>query len=80
VVLVWYQVLLKGDCRYYVGLILFHVLQNVIEELNMRDFVVCYGMTETSPVSFQVLFKKGQCHEIVYYRFLHESVSPQVSD
>jgi hypothetical protein len=56
VVLVWYQVLLKGDCRYYVGLILFHVLQNVIEELNMRDFVVCYGMTETSPVSFQVSF------------------------
>ena len=28
--------------------------QNVIAELNMKDFVVCYGMTETSPVSFQV--------------------------
>jgi len=27
--------------------------KNVISELNMRDFVVCYGMTETSPVTFQ---------------------------
>jgi len=27
--------------------------KNVIAELNMRDFVVCYGMTETSPVTFQ---------------------------
>jgi len=27
--------------------------KNVVEELNMKDFVVCYGMTETSPVTFQ---------------------------
>jgi len=27
--------------------------RNVVEELNMQDFVVCYGMTETSPVTFQ---------------------------
>ena len=27
--------------------------RNVINELNMKDFVVCYGMTETSPVTFQ---------------------------
>ena len=27
--------------------------KNVIAELNMKDFVVCYGMTETSPVTFQ---------------------------
>ena len=27
--------------------------QDVISELNMKDFVVCYGMTETSPVTFQ---------------------------
>jgi len=27
--------------------------RNVISELNMKDFVVCYGMTETSPVTFQ---------------------------
>ena len=26
---------------------------DVISELNMKDFVVCYGMTETSPVTFQ---------------------------
>ena len=29
-------------------------MQNVVAELNMEDFVVCYGMTETSPVTFQV--------------------------
>jgi len=27
--------------------------KNVMAELNMKDFVVCYGMTETSPVTFQ---------------------------
>jgi len=27
--------------------------KNVVAELNMKDFVVCYGMTETSPVTFQ---------------------------
>jgi len=27
--------------------------KNVIAELNMQNFVVCYGMTETSPVTFQ---------------------------
>jgi len=27
--------------------------KNVMAELNMEDFVVCYGMTETSPVTFQ---------------------------
>ncbi|XP_023321830.1 acyl-CoA synthetase family member 2, mitochondrial isoform X2 [Eurytemora carolleeae] len=27
--------------------------KNVVNELNMKDFVVCYGMTETSPVTFQ---------------------------
>eukprot|EP00088_Acartia_fossae_P059302 TRINITY_DN7020_c0_g1_i9.p1 TRINITY_DN7020_c0_g1~~TRINITY_DN7020_c0_g1_i9.p1 ORF type:complete len:610 (-),score=111.92 TRINITY_DN7020_c0_g1_i9:136-1932(-) len=27
--------------------------KNVISEMNMKDFCVCYGMTETSPVTFQ---------------------------
>ena len=27
--------------------------RNVVSEMNMKDFVVCYGMTETSPVTFQ---------------------------
>ena len=27
--------------------------KNVVAELNMKDFAVCYGMTETSPVTFQ---------------------------
>jgi len=27
--------------------------KNVMSEMNMKDFVVCYGMTETSPVTFQ---------------------------
>jgi len=27
--------------------------RNVVSEMNMEDFVVCYGMTETSPVTFQ---------------------------
>ena len=26
----------------------------VVDELGMKDFVVAYGMTETSPVTFQV--------------------------
>jgi len=27
--------------------------KNVVAEMNMKDFAVCYGMTETSPVTFQ---------------------------
>ena len=34
--------------------------KNVIAELNMKDFVVCYGMTETSPVTFQVQYSAVQ--------------------
>ena len=26
---------------------------DVMNELNMTDFAICYGMTETSPVTFQ---------------------------
>ena len=31
------------------------VMQRVLDELNMREVTICYGMTETSPVSFQSL-------------------------
>ena len=27
--------------------------EDVIKDLNMTDFTICYGMTETSPVTFQ---------------------------
>ena len=30
------------------------MFSDVVNELNMKDFVVAYGMTETSPVTFQV--------------------------
>ena len=29
------------------------VMRRVIDEMNMREITICYGMTETSPVSFQ---------------------------
>ncbi|NLW04667.1 MAG: AMP-binding protein [Pseudomonadaceae bacterium] len=29
------------------------VMKKVIEQMNMKDVTICYGMTETSPVSFQ---------------------------
>ncbi len=29
------------------------VMERVINEMNMREVTICYGMTETSPVSFQ---------------------------
>eukprot|EP01119_Soliformovum_irregulare_P010673 TRINITY_DN2632_c0_g1_i5.p3 TRINITY_DN2632_c0_g1~~TRINITY_DN2632_c0_g1_i5.p3 ORF type:complete len:266 (-),score=53.62 TRINITY_DN2632_c0_g1_i5:1094-1891(-) len=29
------------------------VMQQVIDKMNMKDITICYGMTETSPVSFQ---------------------------
>ncbi len=31
------------------------VMQRVIDEMNMSEVTICYGMTETSPVSFQSL-------------------------
>lgn len=29
------------------------IMKRVISQMNMRDITICYGMTETSPVSFQ---------------------------
>jgi fatty-acyl-CoA synthase len=29
------------------------VMRRVVDEMNLRDITICYGMTETSPVSFQ---------------------------
>lgn len=29
------------------------LMNRVINELNIRDITICYGMTETAPVSFQ---------------------------
>jgi fatty-acyl-CoA synthase len=29
------------------------VMSRVMSELNLTDITICYGMTETSPVSFQ---------------------------
>jgi fatty-acyl-CoA synthase len=31
------------------------VMKNVISKMGMREITICYGMTETSPVSFQTL-------------------------
>ena len=45
--------------------------KNVIAELNMKDFVVCYGMTETSPVTFQV-----QCSTLQYSAIQYNTVQP----
>lgn len=30
-----------------------HLMKRVVEELNMKEITICYGMTETSPVSVQ---------------------------
>ena len=40
--------------EYSVIIISDSILSDVVNELNMKDFVVAYGMTETSPVTFQV--------------------------
>ena len=29
------------------------IMRRVVDEMNMRDVTICYGMTETAPVSFQ---------------------------
>ena len=42
---------LRIFCYYHLGDC---ILSDVVNELNMKDFVVAYGMTETSPVTFQV--------------------------
>ena len=42
------------------------IFSDVVNELNMKDFAVAYGMTETSPVTFQVR-KVFNCK--VYFNF-----------
>ena len=40
--------------NYLIDLLFHYISSDVVNELNMKDFVVAYGMTETSPVTFQV--------------------------
>ncbi len=34
------------------------VMRRVIEQMHVRDITICYGMTETSPVSFQTEYRR----------------------
>ncbi|WP_299768395.1 AMP-binding protein [uncultured Pseudoteredinibacter sp.] len=58
------------------------LMNRVIAEMHMKDVTICYGMTETSPVSFQTLIGDslekqtttvGQVHPLLEVRIVDEN-------
>ncbi|HKP28361.1 MAG TPA: AMP-binding protein, partial [Gemmatimonadales bacterium] len=56
------------------------VMKQVIERMHARDLTICYGMTETSPVSFQSLADDDLEHRTATVGAVHPHVECKVVD
>ena len=56
------------------------VMRRVIGEMNMREITICYGMTETSPVSFQSLVDDPLERRVTTVGRIHPHVEAKVVD
>ena len=56
------------------------VMKQCIERMNMRDVTICYGMTETSPVSTQTLPDDSLAHRTETVGRVHPHVEIRVAD
>jgi fatty-acyl-CoA synthase len=56
------------------------VMQQVIERMHAREMTICYGMTETSPVSFQSLPDDDLSHRVETVGTVHPWVEAKVID
>ena len=55
-------------------------MQKVIEQMNMKDITICYGMTETSPVSTQSLASDSFDRKVYTVGTVHPHVEVKVID
>jgi fatty-acyl-CoA synthase len=56
------------------------VMQQVIDRMHAREMTICYGMTETSPVSFQSLPDDDLEHRVTTVGSVHPWVEAKVID
>ena len=56
------------------------VMKQVIERMHARDLTICYGMTETSPVSFQSLADDDLEHRTATVGAVHPHVECKIVD
>jgi len=56
------------------------VMQKVIDRMHAREMTICYGMTETSPVSFQSLPDDDLEHRVATVGAVHPWVEAKVID
>lgn len=56
------------------------VMKRVIADMNMREVTICYGMTETSPVSFQSTFDADIETRTSTVGFVHPHIEAKVID
>jgi fatty-acyl-CoA synthase len=56
------------------------VMKQCVERMNMRDVTICYGMTETSPVSTQTLPDDSLHHRTATVGRAHPHVEIRVAD
>jgi fatty-acyl-CoA synthase len=56
------------------------VMQRVIEQMHMRDVTIAYGMTETSPVSFQSNADDSFEHRVATVGKVHAHIEAKIID
>jgi fatty-acyl-CoA synthase len=56
------------------------VMKQVIERMHMTEVTICYGMTETSPVSFQSMPDDDLEHRVATVGAIHPHVEAKVVD
>ncbi len=53
------------------------LMRRVMKQMNMRDITICYGMTETSPVSFQTEVDAPEIKRVETVGRIHPHVEVQ---
>jgi fatty-acyl-CoA synthase len=56
------------------------VMRRVIDEMHLRDITICYGMTETSPVSFQTHMEDSVENRVSSVGQIHPHVQAKITD
>jgi fatty-acyl-CoA synthase len=56
------------------------VMKRVIDEMHMAEVTICYGMTETSPVSFQTRTDDSLEHRVATVGRVHPHLEVQIID
>ena len=56
------------------------VMRKVVDRMHMDEVTICYGMTETSPVSFQSEIDDGMEHRVSTVGSIHPHVESKIID